>query len=93
MNEQPKPVRNRTWTVTVDIVEEGDDETRVHAVLDTGEQVLESRANARRNPHDTPVPVIGEEFAVGRALVGLGYQLLRTGTVDAAADDIAIHSR
>lgn len=59
----------------------------MHAVLDTGDNTLESRTTAHRNPHDDPVPEIGDEYAAGRALVDLGHQLLRAGRTDAAAND------
>ncbi|GAA1220722.1 hypothetical protein GCM10009665_08540 [Kitasatospora nipponensis] len=78
--------RAKRWTVRLDLFEEGD-ETRVHAVLDTGDTVLESRTTARRNPHDVPVPEIGDEYAVGRALVDLGHQVLRAGRADSSAGD------
>ncbi|MFB7209098.1 dsRBD fold-containing protein [Streptomyces sp. NPDC056255] len=79
---------SKQWSVRLDIFEEGD-LTKVHAVLDTGDTTLQSRTSAQRNPHDTPVPEIGDEFAVGRALVGLGNQLLRAGRIDSASGDSA----
>jgi hypothetical protein len=78
------PVHVRTWTVRLDVFQTGDT-TSVHGVLDTGENVLESRSHARRNPRDAAVPEIGDEYAAGRALVDLGHQLLRAGMHDAAA--------
>ncbi|MFE1228527.1 dsRBD fold-containing protein [Streptomyces sp. NPDC058745] len=80
------PTRTKTWTLRVDLFEEGD-VTKVHAVLDTGDNRLESRTEAHRNPHDPPAPEIGDEYAAGRALVDLGHQLLRFGTADAAANE------
>lgn len=56
------------------------DTTRVHAVLNADGDVLHSDAAARRNPRDEPSTAVGDEFAVGRALVDLGHQLLRAGT-------------
>ncbi|MQS14985.1 DUF1876 domain-containing protein [Streptomyces kaniharaensis] len=75
-------VRTKDWQLSLHVVEEGDT-TRVHAVLDTDGDVLHSDALARRNPRDTPAPAIGDEFAVGRALVDLGHQLLRAGVQSA----------
>ncbi|WP_043910318.1 dsRBD fold-containing protein [Kitasatospora griseola] len=88
MNEQTTniPMRTKTWTLRLDLFEE-DDVTWVHAVLDTGDNRLESRTDAHRNPHDPPVPEIGDEYAAGRALVDLGNQLLRAGTADADANE------
>ncbi|MEV7782449.1 dsRBD fold-containing protein [Kitasatospora sp. NPDC088351] len=87
MNEgtAPQPARTKRWTLRLDLFEEGD-VTKVHAVLDTGDNTLESRTTARRNPHDDPVPEIGDEYAAGRALVDLGHQLLRAGVTDAATN-------
>ncbi|WP_063763127.1 universal stress protein [Streptomyces sp. NRRL WC-3742] len=75
-------VRTKDWRLTLHVVEE-EDTTRVHAVLDADGDVLHSDALARRNPRDTPAPRVGDEFAVGRALVDLGHQLLRAGVHDA----------
>ncbi|MFF7991455.1 universal stress protein [Kitasatospora xanthocidica] len=71
-------VRAKDWQLSLHVVEEGDT-TRVHAVLDADGEVLHSDARSRRNPRDTPAPQVGDEFAVGRALVDLGHQLLRAG--------------
>ncbi|WP_406206223.1 DUF1876 domain-containing protein [Kitasatospora sp. NBC_01560] len=72
-------VRTKEWQLTLHVAEDRDT-TRVHAVLDADGTVLRSDALARRNPRDDPAPAVGDEFAVGRALVGLGRQLLRAGT-------------
>ncbi|MEZ0089251.1 dsRBD fold-containing protein [Streptacidiphilus sp. EB129] len=83
--------RTKHWTLRLDLFEEGD-LTSVHAVLDTGDRALESRASAQRSPTDRPVAEIGDEFAAGRALVDLGHQLLRAGTVDSSAEESLPHS-
>ncbi|MET8703522.1 dsRBD fold-containing protein [Kitasatospora sp. NPDC004723] len=80
------PMRTKRWTLRLDLFEEGD-LTKVHAVLDTGENTLHSRTTAHRNPQDPPVPEIGDEYAAARALIDLGQQLLRAGRTDAAAND------
>ncbi|WP_346766372.1 universal stress protein [Streptomyces sp. CB01881] len=72
-------VRTKDWQLSLHVVEDRDT-TRVHAVLDADGSVLHSDALARRNPVDDPAPAVGDEFAVGRALVDLGHQLLRAGT-------------
>jgi hypothetical protein len=41
-------------------------------VPDTGDDVLESRAETHRNPYDMAVPEIADELAAGRALMPLG---------------------
>ncbi|BFV55381.1 hypothetical protein KCMC57_up04850 [Kitasatospora sp. CMC57] len=93
MNDQTTntPMHTKTWTLRLDLFEEGD-VTWVHAVLDTGDNRLESRTEAHRNPHDPAVPEIGDEYAAGRALVDLGHQLLRAGMTDADANEPSLHS-
>ncbi|MDH6143697.1 MULTISPECIES: dsRBD fold-containing protein [Kitasatospora] len=81
-------VRTKEWQLRLELTEDGD-LTTVHAVLDTGEGVLETISSARRNPLDARVPQIGDEFAAGRALVELGHQLLRAGTAEATGNDPA----
>jgi hypothetical protein len=78
--------RTRTWHLSLDIFEEDEDTTTVHAVLDTGDNQLVSRTTAHRNPHDRPVPEIGDEYAAGRALLALGRDLLEAGAADADAN-------
>jgi hypothetical protein len=82
----PESAEVKRWALSLDIVEEGD-ATKAHAVLHAGAKTLESNALARRNPHDESVPEIGDEYAAGRALVDLGEQLIRAGSVDAASHE------
>ncbi|MER7703666.1 universal stress protein [Kitasatospora sp. NPDC097605] len=74
--------RTKDWQLSLHVLEDRDT-TRVHAVLDADGTVLHSDALPRRNPHDAPAPAVGDDFAVGRALVDLGHQLLRAGTQSA----------
>ncbi|MEV7599286.1 universal stress protein [Kitasatospora sp. NPDC089797] len=74
----PGAVRTKEWQLGLHVVEDGST-TRVHAVLDADGVVLHSDALARRSPRDAPAPAVGDGFAVGRALVDLGHQLLRAG--------------
>ncbi|WP_063783103.1 universal stress protein [Streptomyces sp. XY431] len=76
---EPAVRTTKDWQLSLHLVEERDT-TRVHAVLDADGAVLHSDAYARRNPLDDPAPAVGDEFAVGRALIDLGHQLLRAGT-------------
>ncbi|MBT8197244.1 MAG: DUF1876 domain-containing protein [Acidimicrobiia bacterium] len=55
---------------------EDDTFTVVHAELDLRGDHFESTGRARRNPADPPVPVVGEELAVARALQDLTHQLM-----------------
>lgn len=74
----------RSWRVNIDLFETGD-ETAAHAVLlaEAPEQ-LEARGLALRNPADTPVPEIGDEVAVARALHRLADRLLEVASADIA---------
>lgn len=79
------PARHvKTWSVRVDVFEEGDT-TVAHAVLH-GEAPtpLEEEGAAVRKPEHPPVPEIGDEVAVARALRRLADRLM-----SAAAGDLA----
>lgn len=56
-------------------VEEDDTDTLAHAVLNLRGDHFESVGKARRNPVDHPMPVIGEELALARALQDLAAQV------------------
>jgi len=84
MTNDSAATRTKHWTIDLDLVEQGDD-TTVHAVLRGDGGTWESRTVAHRNQHDAPNSKIGDDFAAGRALLDLGRQLLRAGTVDSAA--------
>ncbi|MEU6006570.1 MULTISPECIES: dsRBD fold-containing protein [unclassified Streptomyces] len=77
-----RPPSVKEWRLNL-YLSEHDPDTTARIVLDTGDNVLETRAEARRNPYDMAVPEIGDELAAGRALIALGRELLR-----AAAGDI-----
>ncbi|MGW3498519.1 DUF1876 domain-containing protein [Streptomyces sp. NPDC001020] len=71
------------WTVQIYITEDGDD-THARAVLTTRDtSTVTGRGEARRNPIDRPIPEIGDELAVSRALEDLAIRLH-----DVASDDI-----
>ncbi len=55
---------------------EDDIETVAHAVLNLRGDHFESVGKARRNPIDPPMPVIGEELAIARALQDLTVQVM-----------------
>ncbi|WP_298570873.1 DUF1876 domain-containing protein [Streptomyces luteogriseus] len=75
----------KQWTVQIYISEEGDS-THARAVLTTRDtSTVTGRGTARRNPIDRPVPEIGDELAVSRALEDLAIRLH-----DMAADDIVM---
>ncbi|MGI9538834.1 MAG: dsRBD fold-containing protein [Miltoncostaeaceae bacterium] len=56
-------------------VKEDDTDTMAHAVLNLRGDHFESVGKARRNPVDQPMPVIGEELALARALQDLAVQV------------------
>lgn len=57
-------------------IEEDDTTTLVHTLLDLRGDHFESKGRARRNPVDDPMPLIGEELALARALNGLQIQVM-----------------
>lgn len=80
------PMRGRLpavkeWRLSL-YLSEHDPDTTARIVLDTGDNVLESCAEARRNPYDPAVPDIGDELAAGRALIAMGRILLRAADGD-----------
>ncbi|GAA2348428.1 DUF1876 domain-containing protein [Streptomyces kunmingensis] len=66
----------KEWTVLIRITEEGD-ETRARAELTApgSSMTVFGRGAARRNPIDRPVPEIGAELAVSRALEDLALRV------------------
>ncbi|WP_052390902.1 dsRBD fold-containing protein [Streptomyces sp. NRRL B-24484] len=82
------------WQVRLMVTEDGD-VTRAHAVLESGGTVtagtgaMQADAEARRSSHDPAVPMIGDELAVGRALLDLGHRLVHAGSVAAEAAESA----
>jgi hypothetical protein len=79
-----RPASAKEWRLRL-YLSEHDPSTEARVVLDTGDTVLESHAEAHRNPFDTAVPEIGDELAAGRALISLGRQLLRNAAGDMSA--------
>ncbi|MFG2637440.1 dsRBD fold-containing protein [Streptomyces sp. NPDC048362] len=81
-----RPVRSRPpavkeWRLNL-YLSERDPDTTARIVLDTGDNVLESCAEARRSPYDPARPDIGDELAAGRALIAMGRMLLRAADGD-----------
>jgi len=71
--------------ITIEIhIEEDESTTTVRTVLDLMGDHFEAKGRARRNPIDEPMPVVGEELALARALNGLQMQIM-----EAAQDKIA----
>jgi hypothetical protein len=77
--------RVRTWRVEVHLFETGA-ETTAHAVLASdAPHPLEARGRAHRRVDDVPVPEVGDEIAVGRALHRLGDVLISAAEGDLSA--------
>jgi len=75
----------RTWRVDIDLFETGDD-TAAHAVLVAeAPRHLDARGEAHRRKAEAPVPEIGDEVAVARALRRLSDRLLEAASADLSA--------
>ena len=69
-------------TIHVDVrIDEDDTNTLVFAELDLRGDHFEALGRARRNPHDKPMPVVGEELATARALGNLALQVMEAAQV------------
>ncbi|GGW49363.1 hypothetical protein GCM10010503_27760 [Streptomyces lucensis JCM 4490] len=79
-----RPPSVKEWRLNL-YLSEHDPETTARIVLDTGDNILESRAEAHRSPQDREVPEIGDELAAGRALVAMGHLLMRAAQGDIKA--------
>ncbi|HEX2370168.1 MAG TPA: dsRBD fold-containing protein [Acidimicrobiia bacterium] len=82
-SEQREDTIEKDVTLHLHLAED-ETETMAHAVLNLRGDHFESVGKARRNPIDPPLPVIGEELAIARALQDLTGQVMR-----AAQDKIA----
>lgn len=80
------------WNAHVFLYEH-ENTTQARVVLDTGTATLNGEGLARRNPDDPLVPEIGDELAVGRALIELGERLIRAAGEDIAALGRSARSR
>ncbi|MDO8144232.1 MULTISPECIES: dsRBD fold-containing protein [Isoptericola] len=89
-DETARPARAATWTVQLSLVE-ASGSTTAEAVLVAGPVEhadvgpLRSVGHARKDPHDTEIPVIGDEVAAGRALRRLADALLGQAEEDITA--------
>jgi hypothetical protein len=81
-------MRRERRHVTVDLVEH-EDQTTARAVLAEDGRTRQGTGDARRKRTDFDVPEIGDELAVGRALIDLGTRLIE----DAAHDIESIEGR
>jgi hypothetical protein len=74
--------RTRSWRVDIALYEAGDN-TTAHAILVSGPaQHMDAEVAAHRHPADVPVPKIGDEVAVARALRRLSDRLFTAASAD-----------
>lgn len=57
-------------------IDEDPDQTLAFLELNLRGEHFEATGRARRNPHDRPMPVVGEELAIARALTALTNQVM-----------------
>jgi len=62
-------------TLSIHLIEDEDAVTQAIARLDLRGEHFETSGTSRRNPNDSPHPLIGEEIAIARALGELQNQL------------------
>ncbi|MCH0540781.1 DUF1876 domain-containing protein [Streptomyces sp. MUM 203J] len=74
--------RTLKWKIKMDLLEDEQGNTTADATLDTGQSRLTGHGQARRNPADTDVPLIGDELAASRAMSDLARQLTRLAYKD-----------
>jgi len=66
-------------TIHVDIrIDEDETNTLVYAELNLRGDHFEAVGRAKRNPHDRPIPLVGEELATARALGNLALQVMES---------------
>lgn len=77
----------KEWHVRVSIFESGDDTSANVVLLTEAPTHLSAHGQSHRDPEDTspPIPEIGDEVAVARALRHLADQLLETAAKDIEA--------
>ena len=76
------PAHARSWRVTIDLFEYGDDTTAHAVLLAEAPTHLDARGRAHRGPADAPMARIGDEVAVARALHRLADRLLEAASAD-----------
>jgi hypothetical protein len=77
----------KTWPVTLRLTEE-DGRTEAELLLETGDWTFDCAGRARRRPGDPDIARVGDELAVGRALIALGNRLVALAELDIAAREL-----
>lgn len=76
------PGHVREWQVRVSIFESGDDTSANVVLVADAPEHLSARGQSHRASDDTPVPEIGDEVAVARALRRLADKLMEAAETD-----------
>ena len=71
---------DHVWHVSIAFTEDDDKRTRADAVLELANQRFHGWGQAKRNPGDPNVRLVGEDLAAARALSDLSHQLLHAAT-------------
>lgn len=72
----------REWQIRVSIFESGDDTSANVVLLTDAPEHLSARGQSHRSTDDSPVPEIGDEVAVARALRHLADKLMEAAETD-----------
>lgn len=76
------PGHVREWQVRISIFESGDETSASVVLLADAPEHLTARGQSHRSKDDSPVPEIGDEVAVARALRHLADKLLEAAETD-----------
>lgn len=71
----------KEWPITLRVTED-DGRTEAELVLETDRWTFDGAGQARKNTRDPNVAHIGDELAVGRALIALGNRLVFMAELD-----------
>lgn len=87
----------RDWTIRISILGDEDDAEARVVLLSDSPRHLTAHGHSHRSPGDAPVPEVGDEVAVARALRRLADRLLATAADDiegvTGEHDVALRSR
>lgn len=72
------------WQLDVEVIEHAE-LTEARATLLVNGRMLSGRGDAHRKPTDFDVPEIGDELAIGRALIDLGSRMVQSTAADIEA--------
>jgi len=79
------PAKAKPWHVQVSVVEVGDDTRATALLISDRNREFSGHGDSHRSPRDEPMPAIGDEVAVARALRHLADTLLARAEADIEA--------